>query len=891
MSKWLLTLILLLLPVVYSYTQTGSVVAGVVLDSMNKPITGASVVLYEVSTKKIAAFAITNVNGMFQIQKSLLYPVYLLEVSIINYAKYSETLLLSNLPKTGLMKIVLKNSATMLKEVVIVSKPSPIKQKGDTTEYNASSFRDATTKTVEELLKKLPGVTVNDNGTILFKGRQVEKVLIEGDDLFDRKYQLLTKNFNATAIDKVQAIDNYLENPLLKGIESSEKVALNLTLDKAFKNKLSGDVTAGAGNNGFYDVKSTFFNISRKAKLVLIANHDNTGNMPSDTYEYLNSRPEFLKEPDLFLYNVGEASVPLFRTNRLSNTATNLNVFTGLYRLTPNIKLKTLFYGLYGSQSNNNWVYEKYNFSSNVNWESLVKNHFKEKQFSSAGNLELNMTLRDSAAIKYKFNYGHQQNRYGNSSIVSLAFSDSMHEAVTNRPDEIFSEVTYQKKLSGKSVIDISYQHYWATVVQQVAVVSNRYFALFQADSSYRQLFNNTQKKEYHQVFAIRHQLVWGRHKIAASFSASKQRYYITTNMDIFNGIKLRKAGDSYGQDNKTSLQDYSIKVSDALEWKNTKLRFTATLKRTTYLLSNYRSDSSWKETAFFVIPGISFSHRFWRYHLLSFTYNSDADNPRYQYLLPGYYLRSLNTFEQGAYEFERIRRNNFFTNYSYNNLMKQIELTAGFYRLVANKNYTALLTLSPFLSFNTITPFRGNRISNIDITIRKLIPTIKSNVKWGLLYSHITYFNAINGNANVKNKVQSKGTTLALNSGFSGFFNYDIRFGYQQWKAGAKGNSNSNITDSWNASAIFKFQLSKAWFALVKSEWHQYSRQPLAVFFDGKLSYNPAKSMFGFHLALQNILNVKQYATQAFTPLQENTQTFQVLPFYALLSVSYHFQ
>jgi hypothetical protein len=98
----------------------------------------------------------------------------------------------------------------------VITRTNPIRLKKDTIEYNAQTFSNGTEKNVEELLKKLPGITVQSDGKIKFGNREVERVMIENDDLFEKGYQTLTQNMPSKPLDKVQVLQNYSKNKLLK---------------------------------------------------------------------------------------------------------------------------------------------------------------------------------------------------------------------------------------------------------------------------------------------------------------------------------------------------------------------------------------------------------------------------------------------------------------------------------------------------------------------------------------------------------------------------------------------------------------------------------------------------------------------------------------------------
>src|SRR5581483_2435280 len=112
-------------------------------------------------------------------------------------------------------------------EVVVKASPK-VSVKRDTVSFSADAFMDNSEKVVEDLLKKIPGIDIAKDGSITVNGKKVERILVEGDDLFKKDYAVLSRNLSADVIDKVQVIDNYTSNVLLKGLVSNDNKVINL---------------------------------------------------------------------------------------------------------------------------------------------------------------------------------------------------------------------------------------------------------------------------------------------------------------------------------------------------------------------------------------------------------------------------------------------------------------------------------------------------------------------------------------------------------------------------------------------------------------------------------------------------------------------------------------
>lgn len=250
--------------------------SGVVRDTTGALLEQVSVVVSE-PLGRVLAYTYTDQQGAFRLSFQTQVDTLVLNARLIGYQ--SRTLRLARLEVPMQVNVTLGGTA-VLQLVEVHGKMNPVAVRGDTTVFQARRYSDSTEFSVEELLKKLPGVRVGDNGQITYNGKQVERVMIEGDDLFGEQFTLGTRNIRATSIAEVQVIDHYQDNPLLRGVRSSEKMVMNLTLQSDKKRRLSGSTELDAGWGGRGAVGRThlnLFSISRKEKIYAIANANNIG--------------------------------------------------------------------------------------------------------------------------------------------------------------------------------------------------------------------------------------------------------------------------------------------------------------------------------------------------------------------------------------------------------------------------------------------------------------------------------------------------------------------------------------------------------------------------------------------------------------------------------------
>jgi hypothetical protein len=159
----------------------------------------------------------------------------------------------------------------------------PVTVRGDTLIYNADSFKNGSERKLEDIIEKLPGVEINEDGQIEVEGKVVNKLMVNGKDFFDGDTKIATKNIPSNAVDKIQVLRNYSEVGQLKGVQNNQdNVAINIKLKEGKENFWFGDVTAGGGvapspNDELYLVQPKLFYYSPKYSINIIGDMNNIG--------------------------------------------------------------------------------------------------------------------------------------------------------------------------------------------------------------------------------------------------------------------------------------------------------------------------------------------------------------------------------------------------------------------------------------------------------------------------------------------------------------------------------------------------------------------------------------------------------------------------------------
>ena len=216
-------------------------VTGRVIDLQQKPV--SDVIVKLVSGSKTLAFTNSNAHGVYSLEvKNAPSGEVTLQFTHISYEKESERVTLKE--RVTKMDMILTPKEVLLKEVTV--KPDPLRQRGDTLSHNLASFLSKGDVTLEDGLKRLPGVDVAQSGAISYMGKPISQFNIEGLDMLGGKYNLATSNIPADYVTQVEIVRNHHSRRVERDVPSNE-VSMNIRLSKKAKLKPFGQEEAGAG--------------------------------------------------------------------------------------------------------------------------------------------------------------------------------------------------------------------------------------------------------------------------------------------------------------------------------------------------------------------------------------------------------------------------------------------------------------------------------------------------------------------------------------------------------------------------------------------------------------------------------------------------------------------
>ena len=343
-----------------------------VVDDNKSPVFRAIVVISQNNNQLF--FGTTDENGV--LEKKIGNGQYECKISKLGFSTMLKTVAID---KEQNFEFVLHEEINKLKDVVITARPKVMRIKEDTISYNLKAVVDGTERKVEDVIKKLPGLSVNEDGKVLYKGQKIDKVLIDGNEFFGKKHQMATQNIDAEFISGIDLLTNYTGFALANN--GTKEIALNLKTKDEFQRKWIHAVDMGYGGKMAKKFHSNSFRFFKNGNVAVLTDFNTLGKAPISREDY--SEMKVVAETDTENGDFKAIESPNFlNTNNLFKEKKNLFLainYTNL--LSPKTKLT---------------------FSTLYNQANLLEETIKTQ--TSLGNSSLTNVFKDNGSGLYFLN-------------------------------------------------------------------------------------------------------------------------------------------------------------------------------------------------------------------------------------------------------------------------------------------------------------------------------------------------------------------------------------------------------------------------------------------------------------------------------------------------------
>ncbi|KAA6329556.1 hypothetical protein EZS27_021648 [termite gut metagenome] len=280
MKKLLIGVLLLASTSVALAQNKNITVAGIVVEEDTKQaIEQATVQLFALPDTTFMVGAATLARGRFTLPKAEAGK-YILKVSFVGFqTKIVPVQLSASRLNHNAGTISLETDAIMLSEALVTAEAPPVTVKGDTIEYNSSAYRVPEGSMLEELVKKLPGAEISDEGKITINGKDIKRIMVDGKEFFSDDPQVSMKNLPVEMVEKIKAYDRKSDMARITGIDDgNEETVLDLTVKKGMKQGWVGNLISGYGNKSRYEANGMMSRFLDDASFSILGSANNTNN-------------------------------------------------------------------------------------------------------------------------------------------------------------------------------------------------------------------------------------------------------------------------------------------------------------------------------------------------------------------------------------------------------------------------------------------------------------------------------------------------------------------------------------------------------------------------------------------------------------------------------------
>jgi hypothetical protein len=874
------------------FTSNGiAQIQGNILDTDSQPIEFVTIVIKKAIDSSYVAYTRSNQNGFYSLDV-INKGEFLLSFSSLGYAKQEQLITIIDATELTKIDVVLKNEIVSLDEVIVRAELD-IVQKKDTIVFNAKAFAQGNEEVVEDLLKKIPGLTVDPDGTIKVGNQEVEKVMIEGDDFFERGYKMLTKNMPAQPIDKIELLQNYSNNRLLKGVEESDRVALNLKLNDDAKRVWFGNMTLGYdafANEDRYHLKGNFMNFGKKNKYYFLTNLNNIGFDATGDINHL-IRPMRFNEPASLGDNQSISSLinlsasPLnFKRSRTTFNNAEMASLNAIFNPTEKLKIKTL--GFF------NWDELDFfrNRIDNVSVNGLDFTNTEDYQLQNRKKIgfiktDLTYNISDNQMLESTTKY--QNAKF--SSTSDLVFNNQSTIENLNNPTELLDQkISYTKKFKNNKVLLVTSRFIKEKSPQNYTVNQFLFEDLFPNINA-----NNVkQVLEQEMTFAGIEAHLFDRKetknllefKIGNTFRKDdlNSQFSLLENNSVLSNPN--------GYQNQLSYSVNDLYANGKYQYKLKKIMLIGNLGIHQLFNRIEQNNQSNSQQPFFINPSLGIDYKINDNNRIRTSYAQNRTNATVLDVYNDFVLTGFRNFNSGTGDFNQLDASAFLFNYQLGNWSDRFFANTSFIYTKNHDFFSTNTQVSQNFSQTEAIVIKDREAFDAKTSFDYFVKKLSSNIKINLSYTKSEFKNIVNNSQLREVSSINYQYGIEFRSAFDSFFDFNIG---SKWLANEiKTTINNQFTDNvsfldlnffFNEKLNIDIQTERYLFGNLQTDNTYY-------FLDFNARYTIKENKLTLMLSGKNLFNTDTFRSFTISDIGTSTTEYRLLPRFVLLKMEYRF-
>ncbi|MBN4084801.1 TonB-dependent receptor [Flavobacteriaceae bacterium AH-315-B10] len=907
--KYIITIMICLIA---SMTFAQVKVEGVVKDSIGTPLELANVIAINQETKALDSYGITNDKGRYKLNLKS-DTSYKIQVSYIGKKPFEEIITTTDADITK--DFTLQNDNLL--DAVELTYEMPVTISGDTLIYNADSFKRETDKKLEDVLKRLPGVEINDEGQIEVEGKVVEKVMVEGKDFFDGDTKLATKNIPADAIDKIQVLKNYDDVGQLRGVRNNEdRIAINIKLKEGKKSFWFGEITAGVGLDERYLVHPKLFYYNPKYSINIITDMNNIGEVPFTRRDYFNFSGGFrgINRNSGTNFNVASNDMGFLTTQNNRAKAIDTKFGAANFSYSPKKSLDLSGFAIYSGtrtvlQQNSIRTYIPSEDGTITSPDESTTSNTNQK--SDLGLFKLSASYKPNSNNHLDYDVFGRISKQNEFQDFFSSIASNVDQIQEQNPFNINQNFNYYYTLNEKNIFAFEAQHllqdedpFYNAALEQNAQF--RFDGILGLDTN-QSGFNLAQDKriktnkldakfDYWYVLNNKSNINF---TFGTLFSSQKFNSEIYQILDNGNKFILDNAQTEVVNDIEYNFSDVYLGFHYRL--KTGKFTITPGFSIHSYTTKNQQFNSETKDSFFRILPDFNTRIQLKKSENLNFRYNMRTSFTNVNQLAEGAVLNNYNALYQGNRNLEESLSHNInlsyfsFNMFNYTNVFAFINYSKRINQIRSQSQFLTIPNPIPgdpdIQTPNRIsTPFNSNfadETFSANGRFERTFGKIKASVRGNFSYSKFNQF--VNNTRSVNESfTQSYRTRLSTN--FRDAPNVEIGYNltineYDQGRGRSKFFTNSpfiNVDAYFLKSFTFRADYSYYNYRNEVETLNNYS------FLDASLAYQKKDSKWEYRVGVTNLLDTESLNQDSTNALFTSTSEYFIQPRYVVFRIKY---
>jgi hypothetical protein len=813
----------------------------------------------DAANAKIYTFATTNQEGRYTLNLTEERTNRLLVFRLLGYDEETLSLATAAFP----LDVVLVPTDHPLNEIIV--KPQAIRIKKDTTEYNVASFSDGTERSMEEVLKKMPGIDVSDNGSISFKGKTIEKILLDNTDMFDKNYTIPSKNIPANFVGTVQAIEHYHDNRLLKNAEHSDQVVLNFSLRDDLKlQRPVGQATVEGGYPNRYALQTGLMSMNKKLKLfdsLNLNNADPTTSFSSD--DHANTLYQAL---DSYVDAQVVGAPAMFYDEERIKRAETIQSFNSLNLVYQPVRQLQLTGNLLFDQTRRSFSDHTQTIYFPDSLRIDETSHIREKPQTLYGWARLKYDARDNLSLLYSAKYNH----YDRSTDNQLLIPEARRYNTLGKHRFLFNRLEGALALSDSSAL-----------VLDAGVISDRNSQHFNYSGNAATETDQTTRASTLQYNAAVHY-----------YNKNHTRFFYLLKASLNGNHQAMTADSRYREETNATagaLDDASFLLDVDLTYqtgKRSTLHFRSGVGYRQQRL--HRSDSlAVNDRRPEFSPSLSYQ-LMWKKHSLSLFGNytqgrfSLADYPDY---FTGYRSRTAgaNTYTYGSHL-------SYGLSYIYAGPLLQPFFLLSYVNTTGKNIHATQTHIGSEMTYSSYLPGTGQNTQLLIASFKTYMDPLRHGIDLQSSLYRSAYSNAVNSDALRRNTMTSSDFHLSIRSVYDLPFNYVVgaRIRHTAFQTDRQP---SNRSLNYSLLQDFIYCPNKRWnVKIAVDEYFLGKTHPLYLFLRPDIAYTFPRHRISVGLSAYNMLNNRRIVDYRLMDYYSLEEAYSIVPAQYLLRIRFQF-